>query len=216
MRATIVAMRATNIGLADLLFPAQNRRKALALLLLHPERSLHVREIARLASAPAGTMVKELDRLQEVGLLTKTRVGNQVQFSANRQHPVFAELAALLRKTVGLADILTEALAPLAGRIRFAFVFGSMARGTEHEASDVDVLIVGDVDFASVLDALYEAQAALQREINPKVLSESEWAERAHSGSSFVNDVLAKPKIFLIGAEDDLRLPSEPGQGRTS
>lgn len=208
-------MRATNIGLADLLFPAQNRRKALALLLLHPERSLHVREIARLASAPAGTMVKELDRLQAVGLLTKTRVGNQVQFSANRNHPVFDELVGLLRKTVGLTDILTEALAPLANKIRFAFVFGSMARGTEHEGSDVDVLIVGDVDFASVLNALYEAQTELQREINPKVLSAKEWADRAHSGSSFVNDVLAKPKIFLIGGEDDIGVPSEPSQGRT-
>jgi predicted nucleotidyltransferase len=213
--ATLVAMKATNVSLSDLLFPAQNRRKALNLLLLHPERSLHVREIARLASAPAGTMVKELDRLHEVGLLIKARVGNQVQFSANRHHPVFSELVALLQKTVGLADILTEALAPLAERLRFAFVFGSMARGTEHEGSDVDVLIVGDVDFASVLNALYDAQAKLQREINPKVLSPEEWAERVQSGSSFVHEVLAKPKIFLIGGEDDIGVPAKPGQGRT-
>jgi predicted nucleotidyltransferase len=209
-------MRATKIALSDLLFPAQNRRKALMLLMLHPERSLHVREIARLASAPAGTMLKELDRLHDVGLLTKVRVGNQVQFSANRNHPVFDELAGLLRKTVGLADILTEALAPLADKIRFAFVFGSMARGTEHEGSDIDLLIVGDVDFASVLNALYEAQTELQREINPKVLSAKEWAARAHSGSSFVNDVLAKPKIFLIGGADDLGELAKPSQDRTA
>jgi predicted nucleotidyltransferase len=209
-------MKATKVSLSDLLFPAQNRRKALMLLLLHPERSLHVREIARLASAPAGTMVKELDRLHDVGLLAKERVGNQVQFSANRNHPVFTELVALLQKTVGLADILTEALAPLAARLRFAFVFGSMARGTEHEGSDVDVLIVGDVDFASVLNALYDAQAKLQREINPKVLSPQEWTDRAQSGSSFVHDVLAKPKIFLIGGEDDLGVPAKPDQGRTA
>ena len=95
----------------------------------HPERSLHVREIARLAGAPAGTMLKELEQLHAVGLLSRKRVGNQVQFAANRSHPVYGEVAALLRKTVGLADVLREALAPLAPRIQAAFVFGSMARG---------------------------------------------------------------------------------------
>jgi predicted nucleotidyltransferase len=174
------------LGLSDLLFPARNRRKALSLSLLHPDRSLHVRKIARLARAPAGTMLKELDRMHGVGLLVKTPVGNQVLFAANKQHPVFGELVALLRKTVGLADVLTESLAPRATKIRFAFafafVFGSMARGNEHEGSDVDVLIVGDVDFATVLNALYEAQNTLQREINPKVLSYDEWVEPCLSG----------------------------------
>lgn len=184
------------------------------LLLLHPERTLHVREIARLAGAPAGTMHKELERLSEVGLLKKARVGNQVQFNANRNHPVFGELVSLLRKTVGLADILIDALAPLADRIRFAFVFGSMARGSEHDGSDVDVLIVGEVDFASVLDALYDAQAQLQREINPKVFSAQEWIDRTKAGASFVSDLLAKPKIFLIGGEDDLGVPAQSSEGR--
>jgi predicted nucleotidyltransferase len=85
-----------------------------------------------------------------------------------------------------------------------------MARGTEHEGSDVDVLIVGDVDFASVLNVLYDAQAKLQREVDPKVLSPQEWTERAQCGSSFAHDVLAKPKIFLIGGADDLGVPAKP------
>lgn len=207
---------ATNFRLADLLFPAQNRRKALVLLLLHPDRSLHVREIARLSGAPAGTMLKELDRLHATDLLKKRRVGNQVQFSANTEHPVFAEITALLRKTVGLADVLSDALAPLAARIRFAFVFGSIARGSERAGSDVDILVVGDVDFASVVDALYGTQEALQREINPKVMSHDEWVLRRQEGSSFVTDLLAKPKIFLIGGDDDLSAPAQPGQDRAA
>jgi predicted nucleotidyltransferase len=213
---TIVAVKATKAKLADLLFPAQNRRKALILLMLHPDRSLHVREISRLAAAPAGTMVKELDRLHAAGLLLKQRVGNQVQFSANRNHPVYGDIVSLLRKTVGLADVLMDALAPLSGRIRFAFVFGSMARGSEHEGSDVDVLIVGDVEFGEVLTALDEAQSVLAREVNPKVLSHREWLERVQAGSSFVMDLLSKPKIFLIGGEDDLGVPGKPGQDRTA
>lgn len=192
-------MRATDHRLSDLLFPAHTRRKALSLLLLHPDRSLHFREIARLVDVPAGTVLKELDRLQAAGLLTKQRVGNQVQFAADTSHPVYVELSGLLRKTVGLADVLKDALAPLADRVHAAFVFGSMARGSEHAGSDIDVLVVGDVDFASVLAALYDAQAVLQREINPKVFSTQEWAEQLQSPSSFVRDLLDKPRVMLIG-----------------
>lgn len=198
---------ATDNGLSELLFPAHTRRKALSILLLHPERRLHVREIARLAGSPAGTMVKELDRLHRAGLLLKTRVGNQVHFAANQDSPVFTELAALLKKTVGLADVLVDALSPLRSRIAFAFVFGSVARGTEHERSDVDVIIVGDVDFQSVINALYPAQNELQREINPKVFAPEEWQERTRAGSSFTTDIMSRPKIFLIGTEDDLHPP---------
>ncbi len=192
-------MRATDHRLSDLLFPAHTRRKALSLLLLHPDRSLHFREIARLVDVPAGTVLKELDRLQAAGLLTKQRVGNQVQFAADTSHPVYVELSGLLRKTVGLADVLKDALAPLADRVHLAFVFGSMARGSEHAGSDIDVLVVGDVDFASVLAALNDAQAVLQREINPKVFSTQEWAEQLQSPSSFVRDLLDKPRVMLIG-----------------
>jgi predicted nucleotidyltransferase len=200
-------MEATSTPLSELLFPAHNRRKALSLLLLHPDRHLHVREIARLAGSPAGTMVKELDRLHAGGLLLKTRVGNQVHFAANRDSPVFHELASLLKKTVGLADVLVDALAPLRPHITLAFVFGSIARGTENERSDVDVVIVGNVEFQSVIDALYPAQEALQREINPKVFSPDEWQERTSSSSPFIRDILSRPKILLIGTKDDLRQP---------
>ena len=102
-------MKATSLSASELLFPLQYRGKALSLLLLQPQRRLHVREIARLTGTVAGTMNKELDRLQRAGLLEKHRVGNQLQYCANQQHPVFPELSALLRKTIGLADVLALA-----------------------------------------------------------------------------------------------------------
>lgn len=189
---------------SDLLFPAQYRRRALALLILRPERSLHVREIARLTSSAPGTMARELARLHGAGLLEKRKVGNQVSFSANTEHPVFPELSGLLRKTVGVADILTDALEPLASQIDIAFVFGSMARGTEHAQSDVDLMVIGGVAFADVVAALSTAQDQLRREINPKVFSTEEWLARQAEGSTFVQGVLGRPKLFLIGAQDDL------------
>lgn len=196
-------------GAASLLFPAAYRRKVLSLLLLNPERRLHVREIARLTGTTAGTLNKELRRLQEAGLLESERVGNQVRYSANRGHPIYPELAGILRKSVGLADVLIEALAPLADRIEAAFVFGSMARGTESADSDIDLLIVGAVEFGSVVDALQAAQQQLGRDINPKVYSLREWKSMLRSGDSFAVEVMARPRILLIGSDDE---PAKPGR----
>lgn len=207
-------MKATNLSASDLLFPLQYRGKALALLLLQPQRRLHVREIARLTGTVAGTMNKELGRLQKAGLLEKHRVGNQLQFCANLQHPVFPELSALLRKTIGLADVLTLALTPVVDRITVAFVFGSIAESSDTAASDVDVMIIGSIDFSEAVNLLYDAQTTLQREINPKIFTVEEWQARLSAESSFVLDVLSKPKLFLIGAQRDLDQLAESGQDR--
>ncbi len=194
----------TTASISDLLFPNQYRRKVLGLLLMRPDQQIHLRELARVIGAAPGTLKKELDALCGVGLLRAERVGNQVRFCANTAHPVFPELQALIRKTIGLADALRLSLAPLAGRIDAAFIFGSMASGTESAGSDIDLMVVGDAGFAEVVDATYEAQAALGREINPKVMSASEWQAKKAERNAFLQDVLNKPRILLIGDADAL------------
>ena len=188
--------------LASTLLP-EYRRKVLGLLLLHPDEALHGREIARRTNLPPGTLARELRRLEQVGLLSSEQRGNQVAFRANRHSVVFEELASILRKTSGLADIIADALAPAAARLAVALVFGSVAQGRETSTSDVDVMLVGKSTFAEIVKLLHPAQLKLAREINPKVYSESEFAKAART-SSFLRDVLAKPKIFLIGDEHDL------------
>ncbi|HNR60942.1 MAG TPA: nucleotidyltransferase domain-containing protein [Thauera sp.] len=194
----------TESGLSDLLFPNQYRRRVLGLLLMRPEQQIHLRELARAIGAAPGTLKKELDALCDAGLLRAERVGNQVRFCANTAHPVFPELQALIRKTIGLADALRLSLAPLVDRIDAAFIFGSMASGTERAGSDIDLMVVGDAGFAEIVDATYEAQAALGREINPKVMSASEWQAKRSECNAFLQDVLNKPRIMLIGNADAL------------
>lgn len=184
-------------SLASLLFP-DYRRRVLALLLLRPEESLHGREIARRTGLPAGTITRELAKLAEVGLLRREKRGNQQVYSANTSSPIFTELASILRKTSGLGDVLSAALAPLAGRVRLAFVFGSVARGEEAPGSDIDVLLVGEAGFREVVAVLYPAQATLGREINPKVFGVDEFSAKART-EPFLRDVLSRSKIFLIG-----------------
>jgi len=148
-------------------------------------RARAVREISRLTGTHAGTLARELGKLSEAGILNKRRVGNQLQYSANRGSPVFEELASLLRKTSGLVDVLADALLPFAEHIVFAFVFGSVAGGREHAGSDVDLLLVGDVDFAQAVTALHPAETTLRREINAKVYGVDGWVPLVAQGRRF-------------------------------
>jgi predicted nucleotidyltransferase len=189
-------------SLASLLFP-EYRRRVLGLLLLRPDEALHGREIARRTGLPAGTITRELTKLAEVGLLKRTKRGNQQVYSADTSGPIFTELASILRKTSGLADVLVQALVPGAPKLRLAFVFGSVARGQETSGSDVDVLLIGDLGFREAVELLHPCQATLGREVNPKLFSASEFTDKAAT-EPFLIDVLAKPKIFLIGNAHDL------------
>jgi predicted nucleotidyltransferase len=190
---------------AGLLFP-EYRRRVLGLLLLRPDEALHGREIARRTGLPAGTITRELVRLAEAGLLNREKRGNQQLYGANTRSPIFSELASILRKTSGLTDVLQEALAPVASRVRAAFVFGSVAQGRETTGSDVDVMLIGNITFREAVEALHPAQAILGREVNPRVFSVEEFGAKA-SSEPFLVDVLAKPKLFLIGSANDLEEP---------
>lgn len=196
-------MQIMHQSLSAVLFPGY-RRRVLEMLLLRPEDALHGRQIARRTGLPAGTLTRELKRLADVGLLNRERRGNQLVYSANRQSPIFEELAGILRKTSGLADVVAEVLEPVADRIEVAFIFGSVARGAETQGSDIDVLIIGAVDFGTVIDALHSAQQRLAREINPKVFSIRDWKAKVGERDRFITDVLSKKKIFLIGDEQGL------------
>lgn len=184
---------------------SEYRRRVLSLLLLHADTPYHVREIARLTNTVVGTVHKELSKLAKAGVLIRNLSGNQVYYQANTNYPLHTELANILRKTSGLVDILANALAPLAEKIDAAFVFGSMAKSTESSTSDVDVLVIGNISFAETVSTLYPAQAILGREINPKVYHRNEWKKLLKNKDAFVQDILEKPKLFIIGTVHDLR-----------
>jgi predicted nucleotidyltransferase len=199
---------------ASLLFGAY-RRDALALLLLHPEVSLHVREIARAIGKAPGTLLRELNALASAGVLTRKPVGNQVHFQANTACPIYEDLRSILKKTVGVADVLREALAHLGAKVHAAFVYGSVARGDERARSDLDVMVVGEASFGDVVAALAPAQESLRREVNPNVYPALEFRKKLAAGDPFLKRVLAERKIFIVGGEDDLGKPAahRPAQG---
>lgn len=182
------------------------RQRVLGLLLLHPQTHYHVREIARLTNTAAGSLHRELSKLAKAQVLLREVSGHQVYYQANISFPIFNELASILRKTSGMADILANALAPFTEKIEAAFVFGSMARGTENAGSDIDLLIIGEISFTDAVTALYSAQATLGREINPKVYHRTEW-QKLIKNNTFLQEILNKPKIFIVGTTNDIEQP---------
>jgi DNA-binding transcriptional ArsR family regulator len=181
----------------------QTRSAVLGALLLHPEASLHVRELARLTGASPGSLHRDLRAMTALGLLLRQEVGRQVHYRANTQSPVFDELAGLLRKTAGLVDVLRDALGPVADQIDYAFVYGSMASGAEHAHSDVDVMIVGSIEFGEAVQALSAAQDELRREVNPTVLTPAQVARKLREKGGFVSQVWAMPRLWIMGGDEE-------------
>lgn len=179
------------------------RRRLLGLLLLRPDEAFHVRELSRLTEIPVGSVDRELKRLTEADLLVRRPVGNQVQYQANRDCPVFDELAALFRKTTGLAGVLREALLSVSG-VEIALVFGSMASGNARPGSDVDLLVLGSADFASVVEALLDVHEVLGREINPVVMPIETFVRKLNEGDRFVRSVLEGDKVYIKGNQNHI------------
>src|SRR5262245_36427939 len=191
-------------GLADALFtPVQQR--VLGLLFGQPQRRFQSAEIIRLAGSGTGAVHRQLQRLASTGLVAVTREGNQKYYQANRDSPVYPELYGLAVKTMGVVEPLRVALEPLAGRIVAAFVFGSVAKGSDHAGSDLDLLVVGDdLEYADVYPVLEKAERRLGRPVNPTVMSRAEWQQKRARRDSFAARVAAQPKLFVIGSEDAL------------
>jgi predicted nucleotidyltransferase len=191
-------------SLSDALFSTVQQR-VLGYLFGQPERSFFATELIKLAGGGSGAVQRELARLAESGLVTVKRVGTQKHYQADPKSPLFAELCSIAQKTVGLAEPLREALAPLAKRITAAFVFGSVAKRSDTAASDIDLMVVSDsLSYADLYAAAEQATASLGRKVNPTVYSRKELARRVKQKNAFVTRVLVQPRIWLIGAESDL------------
>lgn len=193
-------------SLADALFSGTQQR-VLGLLFGQPERSFYATELINLAGVGSGAVQRELASLSQSGLVTVKAVGNQKHYQANPASPIYDELCGMVRKTVGLAEPLRAALAPLARQIKAAFVYGSIAKKEDTATSDIDLMLVSDtLTFGDTILALQAATELLGREVNPNILTQQGFAKRLAEDGSFVSRVMSQPKVWLIGGEHDLTL----------
>jgi predicted nucleotidyltransferase/DNA-binding transcriptional ArsR family regulator len=193
-------------SLADALFSGTQQR-VLAWLFGQPGRSFYATELISLAGAGSGAVQRELARLAQSGLVTARAVGNQKHYQANPEAPIYAELCGIVQKTVGLAEPMREALAPLSARIRAAFVYGSIAKREDTASSDIDLMLISDdLAYSDLYAALEAVSHRLGRTVNPTIYTPQELAKRVKRKEAFATRVLAQPKTWLIGGEDALGL----------
>jgi predicted nucleotidyltransferase len=183
---------------------SKTRQALLGLLYARADEEYLQENLIQLAGLGRGTVQRELEFLARTGVVRRTLRGRQVYFQANSDSPIYAELRGLVVKTGGVADALRAALVPLAERIQVAFIYGSVAKGQERRASDVDVMVIGEVSFAEASEALGGAQKSIGREVNPSVYAPADFRAKLAAKHHFLSSVIKSEKIFLIGDNREL------------
>lgn len=200
--------------LGDALFN-KTQQQLLGLTYVRPDKSFYLKQILRRTGMGVATIKRELDRMVEAGILTLTKVGNQHHFQANPDCPIYEELLSITRKTFGIAEQILQALEPMAEQIELAFIYGSIAKGTENAKSDIDLMMVGkDLSYYETLKLLSPIEVILSRPINPVVYDREEFLIDITSGKHFLTRVLEQQTIVLTGTLDDFTTTDQPGQDR--
>jgi len=184
------------------LFSSRLRVSVLSHFFMNPGESFHIRSLAKLVGESAGNLARELNNLEEVGLLQSKAIGNQKHFSLREDSPIHEDLRNLFLKTVGVGGELRDLLSPLDG-IELAFIFGSFASGEAHGSSDIDVMIIGDIGDRDLAPLMAELEARLHREVNYIVYSRREVEKRVNQDGDFMHEVFKGHRIILIGRSDD-------------
>lgn len=188
----------------------------LSAVLLDRDEPWYLSDLAKRLGRTPSTLQRPLDSLVSAGILRRFADGNRVYYAEDAACPILPELKGLLTKTVGLADILRQALAKYGKRIEVAFIYGSMARGEETSKSDVDLLIIGDTTLKDLTPSLSRAEKELGRPVNATIFSGSEFSQKLRQKNHFLRSILATEKIFVLGTEHELEELAKPGTRRAA
>ena len=190
--------------LGDALFSSA-QQPILACLFGRPEQWFHIKELIRLTNLGSATVQRELNRLEKGGLIETRRIANLKQVRAYVGSPIFEELRLIVVKTFGVLEVLREALSPLASEIKLAFVYGSVAQGSDRASSDVDVMVISEtLSYGQIMAALESAEKQLGRAVQITQYTPEEFVERKRKKHPFLAEVLRQPKLMVIGTEDDI------------
>jgi len=187
------------------LFGSGTRAKVIEWLYMHPDEEYYVRQLSVILELDPTNLGKELDRLHNLGIVSRSRSGNQKHYSANQDCPIYVDLRNIVIKTGGVADRLKSLLKPITDKIEIAFVYGSIASGSFSKLSDLDLMVVGDISHRELVSHLREAGPEIGREVNTSCFSRSEFAEKLQE-KGFIWRISNGKKIFVIGGDDELRI----------
>jgi len=174
------------------LFASKLRVEIFALFFSRPEEALYFGEIAKLTGEDRGNM------------LISRKEGNLKYYSANRDFLLYDELRSMILKTRGAVGTLKETLSR-AKKIDYAFIYGSIASGTETSKSDIDLMVIGEISLEGLLKLTRGPEKAIGREINPSLYSVKEYKSRMKKKDPFIVQVMNEPRMMLIGDDNGLQ-----------
>lgn len=192
------------ISMVDALF-SKTQKRVLTLLYGQPDKSFFTNEIIKKSGVGSGAVQRELASLVRSGLATATKIGSQNHYQANPEAPIYSELQGIIQKTVGLLEPVRQALMPFSAHIDLAFIFGSVAKQADSAFSDIDLMIISDsLGYAEVFASLEDVSQQLDRKIQPTIYTREELQRRLETENAFVREVISKPKLWIIGEDNDL------------
>jgi len=185
------------------LFGSGTRARVIEWLFMHPDETYYVRQLSEILELDSTNLSKELDRLLKLGILSRTRSGNQIHYSANQESPVYFDLRNIVIKTSAIAERLKAMLEPIRDEIDLAFIYGSFASGSFNKSSDLDLIFVGDSDYLELVSFVREFSKEIGREVNVSLFSNSEFKKKLRE-KGFIWRIVQGKKIFVIGGDDEL------------
>jgi len=183
------------------LFTSRTRSKIITLFMLNPQEDMYVREITKKVQENVNSVRRELSNLEDMGLMVSRKRGNLKYYSINHDFPIYPELYMMVMKTEGVPHLLKDNITSL-GQMELAFIYGSFASAQARPDSDLDILLVGNIDEDLLIQKLATLEKQLSREINYVLFSKEEYQERIKNNDSFIIHILQEPKILIIGDID--------------
>jgi predicted nucleotidyltransferase len=182
---------------------SSTRAELLSLFFNNPDSKFYLREIARHIGKDAAGIKRELDTLVKIGILGREKRGVQKFYYADKSSPIFTEMKGLIFKTTGVQGSVKAALSRLKG-VRAAFIYGSYAKGAEKEDSNINLMVIGQVNITELNDMVMVLEEKLKREIDYLVFDEQEYRKRKDAKDPYIREIVKGKKIFLVGKEDEL------------
>lgn len=179
------------------------RVKLLEIFLSEPEEIFYVRQLVRKTSEEINAVRRELERMEAKGMVRKEPRANRLYYAFRKDYPFYADLLVLATKTIGLGAQLIKEKNKI-GKIKYAMISGKFIRKRPHKASDVDLLVVGEIVLPQLAAIVRNYEAKLEREINYTVMTSEEFEFRKKRRDPFVNSILFGSRVMLIGDEEEM------------
>lgn len=191
------------------LFRSRAQVLILKLLFLNSTNEFHMNDIARKTGLAPSTVAKEMPKIQRIGLVLRSSRGNLVFYKINNKSIIFDEMKRIFLKFEMLDEIITKDLPK--DNIKYALIYGSFARGEESTTSDIDLLVIGDVDEDSLIRSVSKTERTSGREINFVLWKEEEFLERVRKNIPLIKEISKTPIMMIVGDEDEFKRLIEKG-----